>query len=133
MNENKKVIEVTCAIIESEGRVLAAQRGENMSLPLKWEFPGGKVEPGEKPEDSIVREIKEELDLKISIRKELRACTHDYGSKVIKLIPFLCSIEDGVIKCREHKDVLWGNTNELIHLDWAEADIAILKDYIDSI
>lgn len=126
-----KVIKVTCAIIEDSGKILVAQRSENMSLPLKWEFPGGKIEEGEAPEDCIKREIKEELELSISVKGKLNSSVHSYGNKTIELIPFICELEDGELCPREHKDVIWGEPTKLKHIDWAEADIPIYQEYIN--
>lgn len=127
---SKKTIEVTCAIIENEGCILAAQRSEHMTPALKWEFPGGKVEPGEKPEHCIKREIKEELNIDIEVIKSLPPHEHDYGPRIIKLLPFVCSICGGTMECREHKDVTWGKPHELAGLDWAEADIPVYREYV---
>lgn len=125
-----EVIRVACAIIEDDGRILAARRSENMSMPLKWEFPGGKVEKGERPEDTIVREIKEELDMEIEVVGSLPSRFHNYVSKSIELIPYICRITGGNIKLNEHKEIKWGRAEELAGLDWAAADLGVYKDYI---
>ena len=84
-------IPVVCAIIERpDGRVLIAQRPAHKHLGLKWEFPGGKVEPDETPEAALCREIKEELGCDITLVGALRRFTHDYGTVTIEMIPFLC-------------------------------------------
>src|SRR5258706_7701980 len=86
---NRPAIPVVCAVIEDgAGRVLVAQRPAHKHLGLKWEFAGGKVEPGEAPEAAVVREIKEELGCEIAIIRPLARFTHDYGSVVIEMIPF---------------------------------------------
>ncbi|MNK03702.1 8-oxo-dGTP diphosphatase [compost metagenome] len=124
-------IDVTCAIIENEAaKVLVAQRGAQMKLPLKMEFPGGKVEPGERPEACLIREIKEELDVNIEIISSLSANQHSYSDFSINLIPFICRIKDGEIVLREHEMCHWVAIDELLSLDWAEADIPIVSDYI---
>ena len=71
-------IEVSCAIIEAEGLVLVAQRSESMSMPLKWEFPGGKVHAGESPEECLHRELKEELSITVEVVRNLPSASHDY-------------------------------------------------------
>lgn len=127
---NNKVIKVTCAIIENENRILVAQRSEKMSLPLKWEFPGGKIEEGESPEHCIVREIKEELGIHISIKKRLKENIHDYGDRTIQLIPFVCSIVGGEFKILEHKKIIFDEAEKLCNLDWADADVPIYREYL---
>ncbi|MEO6150478.1 MAG: (deoxy)nucleoside triphosphate pyrophosphohydrolase [Mucilaginibacter sp.] len=124
------VIEVTCALIlNSQGHVLAAQRSATMSLPLKWEFPGGKIENNESPEECLIREIKEELDVDIQIIKRLPINYHNYSSISIKLIPFICNTIMGKVTLKEHANFKWVNKNELLDLDWAEADIPIVKHF----
>jgi 8-oxo-dGTP diphosphatase len=130
---DRHAIKVACAIIEDNGLIMAAQRNKNMSMPLKWEFPGGKVESGEDPEDTIVREIKEELDLDIRVKLSLDSHLHDYGEKLIELIPFICVITGGKPKCMEHKRILWDSPENLNDLDWAGADIPIYFDYMEYI
>jgi len=125
------VIKVTCALIVNEQhQVLAAQRSASMNLPLKWEFPGGKIELGETAEDCLVREIKEELNIGIEVLSELPANIHAYPTITIMLIPFVCKPISGPIVLKEHNDFKWLNKNELLALDWAEADIPILEHYI---
>ena len=128
------MIEVTCAIIEHNNKVLVTQRSEMMALPLKWEFPGGKTEKGETAEACLVREILEELHINIKITKQLNSNTHQYSeTKTIILIPFICELIDGEIKLTEHANFLWLSKSELINLDWAEADIPILNEYLNII
>jgi 8-oxo-dGTP diphosphatase len=130
---HRKIIKVTCAIIEKNGEILAAQRSENMSLPLEWEFPGGKIEINETPEECITRELKEELNIEVKIVKKLMPHVHHYAEKSVELIPFICSIEHGEIHCKEHKEVIWDRADRLRSLDWAEADIPIYKEYLNHI
>ena len=128
------MIEVTCAlIIDSQNRIFAAQRSSTMSLPLKWEFPGGKVEYNETPELCLLREIKEELNIDIEILKPLPANIHAYPSITIKLIPFICKHSNGEIVLHEHADFNWFHSNELLALDWADADVPIVKSFLNLI
>ncbi|SKA88824.1 8-oxo-dGTP diphosphatase [Caloramator quimbayensis] len=131
MEKEQKIIKVACAIIENEGKILAAQRSERMILPLKWEFPGGKVNEGEEAEECIVREIKEELDINIGIKKKLNSYIHDYDNISIELIPFVCYIISGQIKLKEHKDIIWDYAKNLLNIDWAAADVNALNEYIN--
>lgn len=124
-------IPVVCAlIINHDERVLAARRSATMDLPGKWEFPGGKVEPGETLQEALVREIYEELDIEVSISAALTPQIYPYKEKSIQLIPFICTVSSGVITLKEHQSWNWFSRHELEQLDWAEADIPILKEYL---
>jgi len=128
------VVDVTCAlIINSQFQVFAAQRSSTMNLPLKWELPGGKIEQNETPEECLIREIKEELNIEIEIINRLPLNIHVYPSITIKLIPFISTHLKGEIILKEHVNFKWLNTNELLDLDWADADIPILKHYLNYI
>ena len=126
-----KTILVTCAIIQFDDKVLAVQRSKNMKLPLKWEFAGGKIEEGETEVECIKREILEELNIKIEIKGKLTPVTHEYPDFKIKLIPFTAEYVTGKLKLKEHSDFVLVNKRKLINLDWAEADIPILKEYLE--
>ncbi len=124
---------VTCAIIEKDGKVLCAQRSESMHLPLKWEFPGGKVEDGENPEDCLKREIGEELGFDINIIERLPSNIHRYPDmSSFELIPFRCRLVGGELDIKEHKQVKWLKRSELMEIDWAEADIPILNNFLNN-
>jgi len=123
-------IQVTCGIIIKDGKILAAQRSEAMALPLKWEFPGGKLANGETEEECLRREILEELNISITIRHKLTPVNHDYGSFEIKLIPFMADYAGGALTLHEHCQAGWYNLDELHTLDWAPADIPILAQLI---
>ena len=125
-----KTILVTCAIIQFDDKVLAVQRSKNMKLPLKWEFAGGKIEEGETEVECIKREILEELNIKIEIKEKLTPVTHEYNDFKIKLIPFTAEYVTGKLILKEHSDFVLVNKRKLINLDWAEADIPILKEYL---
>ncbi|WP_316841838.1 (deoxy)nucleoside triphosphate pyrophosphohydrolase [Pedobacter gandavensis] len=126
------MIEVCCAIIvNEEGRVLVTQRSARMSMPLKMEFPGGKIEPGESPEACLIREIKEELDLSIEIIAPRPASQHQYPAFSILLLPFICRIVGGTILLKEHAAYAWMEPSELLNCDWAEADIPIVHQYLN--
>jgi len=128
------MIDVTCAIIQHKNKVLVTQRSEKMAMPLKWEFPGGKIEKSETAETCLIREILEELHINIKITKQLNSNTHQYSeTKIIKLIPFICELVSGDIKLTEHANFLWLSKNELVNLDWAEADVPILNEYLNYI
>ncbi len=124
-----KHIHVTCAIIEKSGKVLSTQRSETMSLPLKWEFPGGKIKDGEHPEECLKRELHEELSIAVAISRSLDPITHQYPNFIITLYPFVCRITAGEIKLHEHKALTWLLPEKLHELDWAEADIPLIENY----
>ena len=119
--------EVACALIKMGNEFLIAQRSEEMSHPLAWEFPGGKLYPGESPERGLIREIKEELNVSISVDQMLPSVTHDYGMKRIKLIPFICSIESGDLDPTEHKELKWISKSELNKYPMLAADLQIVS------
>lgn len=100
-----------------------------MSLPLKWEFAGGKIEPGENEADCIKREIFEELNIHIKIMKKLTPVLHQYPNFKINLIPFVADYVSGNLKLKEHSDYVLVYKHELHKLDWAEADLAVVKEY----
>jgi 8-oxo-dGTP diphosphatase len=101
-----------------------------MKLPLKWEFPGGKVEQNENNEECIVREIREEINIEIEIVKKLTNSIYDYGTFKINLIPFIANYISGAIKLVEHKDYRLLDKSELMNLDWAAADLPIVEELI---
>jgi 8-oxo-dGTP diphosphatase len=98
-----------------------------MPLPLKWEFPGGKIEADETAEECLIREIKEELNIEIQITGSLPPNDHQYPDKLIRLIPFICRQKDGEIILKEHADYKWLDAKDLLDLDWAEADVGVAR------
>ncbi|MBB6272692.1 8-oxo-dGTP diphosphatase [Pedobacter cryoconitis] len=125
------MIDVSCALIISHnGQVLVAQRSLNMHLPLKWEFPGGKVEPGESAGECLIREIREELGVEIKIVKKMSPVVYDQGKQIIRLIPFQCVLVRGQVKLTEHAAFLWLEPAALSTLDWAEADIPVVQNFM---
>ena len=123
-------IQVTCAIVERDGLVLAAQRSAVMSLPFKWEFPGGKIHQGESPSVCLRRELFEELNIHVSVGKSLSVSTYQYPTFAVTLHPFICSIEEGEIVLNEHAAITWLAPNNLHSLDWAEADVPVIESYL---
>jgi 8-oxo-dGTP diphosphatase len=127
------MINVTCAIIRNEDdEVLVVQRGESTDHPLKWEFPGGKVNPGEKETECIIREVEEELSMDIVITGQLPDVEYDYGHKQIRLIPFICDTLDELPVLSEHLAYRWLKPAKLKTVDFSEADIYVAKSYIES-
>jgi 8-oxo-dGTP diphosphatase len=125
------MIRVTCAIIRNEDRrVLVVQRGEKTDHPFKWEFPGGKVKPGESEEECIHREIREELSIDLIICGRLEEVDYDYGHKHIMLIPFICDTPDELPLLTEHVAFRWIDPESLRDLDFSEADIVVAGNYL---
>ncbi len=123
------MLQVTCAIIEHEGKILICQRSSKMTLPLKWEFPGGKIEPGESKKVCLRREIEEELGIQIYIQEELSPVEHHYPNFSLTLYPFRCKLCKGQPVAMEHAQAIWIQKSELDNFDWAEADLPIIKEY----
>jgi len=116
------MIDVCCAIILNDKKILAVQRGPESSHPMQWEFPGGKILPGETAEQCIVREIQEELLVRIGEITQLESIDFDYGIKQIRLIPFVCKISSGEIFLTEHISMQWFRFDEWETIEWAGAD-----------
>ncbi|MFC3417384.1 (deoxy)nucleoside triphosphate pyrophosphohydrolase [Algoriphagus hitonicola] len=127
-SENITPLAVSCALIVQNQQVLAVKRSVGMDLAGYWEFPGGKVETGENPEQCLIREIKEELDLIVELISDLTPSVFDYPGKRIQLIPFLVRIKSGEILLKEHEGAVWLGENELFEVNWAPADIPIVRE-----
>lgn len=127
-SKNARQIDVSCALIVQNQQVLAVKRSLEMDLAGFWEFPGGKVEHGENPQQCLIREIQEELELTIHIITDLKPSVYEYPGKRIRLIPFLAGIKSGEILLREHEMALWLGESELFKVNWAPADVPIVQE-----
>lgn len=130
---------VVCALLERAEpnlELLAAQRGPSMDQSGRWEFPGGKVETGETPEAALVRELEEELALKIEVLAPLKAVEKEVhlpsGTRRILLCPYRCRLhpQSPELHLREHSEARWLSPADLPHLDWLEADRQILAEWL---
>jgi len=128
-----KHIHVSCGIIERDGLILSAQRSFSMSMPLKWEFPGGKIDDGETPQNCLIRELNEELGITIDICNQLPDSAYTYPTFSITLHPFICSIKSGTLTLKEHCNVIWLHPHKLKLLNWAEADLPVVESYLEII
>ncbi len=128
------MIQVTCAVIRNEeDEILVVQKGEATDHPFKWEFPGGKLAPEETEEDCIIREIDEELSIEVVICGQLPEVEYDYGHKQIKLIPFICDTLDELPFLSEHLAYKWVPANDLLSVDFSEADVFVVNSYLERI
>ena len=123
-----KQIEVVAAIIYKDGAYFATQRGYG-EFEGMWEFPGGKIEPGESRESALKREIQEELGIDITIDKFLCTTDYDYPSFHLTMHCYLCSVKSGMIELREHKSARWLTVESLDSVEWLPAD----KEIVDKL
>ena len=122
-----KQIEVVAAIIhDDEGRIFATQRGYG-EMKDGWEFPGGKMELGESPEEALKREIWEELETKIVVERLVQTVEWDYPAFHLTMHCFWCHIESGSLKLKEHEAAKWLTKDQLDSVDWLPADRIVVE------
>lgn len=128
--ENMKRVEVVAAVIVNDGKYLCVQRGENKLnyISRKWEFPGGKIEEGETREVTIIREIKEELNMEVNPIKDLLTVEHQYPDFHLTMHSFICEAKNIDLVLTEHIDYKWLDISDMDQLDWAAADIPIVNE-----
>lgn len=131
---NKKKIDVVAAIIEHSSEILAVRRGPSKFeyLSGKFEFPGGKVEEGETPQQAITREIKEELLIDITVLSEFTTVRHEYPDFQITMKCFRCVSNNRALTLTEHTDYRWLPVEKLRSVEWASADIPVVDKLMDS-
>ena len=120
-----KTIEVAAAIIVKDNKVFATQRGYG-EFKDGWEFPGGKLEPGESAREALVREIREELDVDIKVGKLLETVEYDYPEFHLTMHCFICELLSEDIVLKEHEDARWLKEEELDTVDWLPADVGVI-------
>ena len=127
-----KHITVVAAVIEHKGKYLCVQRGINKYdyISKKWEFPGGKVEAGEFPENALIREIQEELAMEINELDFLITIEHTYPDFRLTMHTYLCKSEQTTPTLTEHLEYSWQDASDMHHLDWAAADLPIVEKLI---
>lgn len=121
-----KIIKVAAAIITSEGKIFATKRGCG-TFKDGWEFPGGKIEPGETPEQALVREIREELDTEIEVGELADIVEYDYLDFHLTMHCFWCTVKSGNLVLKEHADAKWLTKETLDSVDWLPADIDLIQ------
>ena len=123
-----KSVKVVGAVIRNEeNHILCALRSPNMSMPNLWEFPGGKIEEGESPQASLLREIKEELDCTIEVLDFITEVQHPYPNILVHLLTYEARIIDGIPQAKEHARLEWISLTKLKELEWAPADIPTVE------
>lgn len=122
-----KTVRVVAAIIIENGKVFATQRGYG-EFKDGWEFPGGKIEPGETPEEAIVREIKEELDTEVEVIELLDTVEYDYPNFHLSMRCFICKIKSGDLVLKEHEAAKWLTKDTLGSLEWLPADMGLVGE-----
>ena len=121
--------QVVAALILKDGKVLVCQRTRHQSMPLKWEFPGGKIEDGEQPRDALRRELEEELGIDAHIGEEVARIRHDYkNGGAVELRFYVVNEYTGEMENRIFRDVRWAKRSELPKYDFLEADLELVKD-----
>lgn len=127
MDEQKIMKNVTAAIILKDNKILIAQRAPADKLANKWEFPGGKIEPGETQQECLKREIREELDVEIEVLDFFGESIYAYISGSIRLIAYWCKWISGDFTLKVHSRIEWVNRNQLDLYDFAQADIPLVE------
>jgi 8-oxo-dGTP diphosphatase len=133
IKDTRKTIEVVAAIIQDEDKIFATQRGYG-EFKDGWEFPGGKMEPGETPQQALVREIKEELDTEIQVGELLDTVEYDYPAFHLTMHCFMCTVKSGDLVLKEHEDARWLTKDTLDQVDWLPADkdlVGKIKEYLE--
>ena len=121
-----KTIEVVAAVITDNGRIFATQRGYG-DYKDWWEFPGGKVEPGETPEAALVREIREELDVDIEVGELIDTIEYDYPKFHLSMRCYWASVVAGKLVLKEHEAARWLSRGELFSVKWLPSDITLIE------
>ena len=127
MDTSRKTINVVAALIRDGKRVFATARGYG-NYKGWWEFPGGKVEPGESPENALVREIREELDSEISVDEYISTIEHDYPEFHLSMRCYWCSLISGDLVLKEAEDAKWLDVETIDSVKWLPADITLIDE-----
>ncbi|MGK0742828.1 (deoxy)nucleoside triphosphate pyrophosphohydrolase [Leucobacter sp. Z1108] len=123
----KRRINVVGAVLIRDEKILAAKRGDHMSLPGLWEFPGGKIEPGETPQEALRRELAEELLCAADIGEHLETTEHEYDFGIVILTTYFCTLSQDEPQLTEHAEIRWLAAADLESVEWAPADIPAVQ------
>ena len=123
---NRKIVRVVAAVIRKGGQVFATQRGYG-DYKDWWEFPGGKIEPGETPEEALVREIHEELDADITVDGYITTVEYDYPEFHLSMACYWCSLKTDHVTLLEHEGAKWVGLDDLGQVNWLPADLVVVK------
>lgn len=121
-----KTVRVVAAVIRKDDKIFATQRGYG-EFKDGWEFPGGKIEEGETPEQALAREIKEELDTEIQVGELIGTIEYDYPKFHLSMDCFWCEIMQGGLELKEHEAARWLSKEELYSVDWLPADVGVVE------
>ena len=126
MQTTRKHIEVAAAIIIDHGKIFATQRGYG-EFKDGWEFPGGKIEQGETPQQAVIREVREELDTEIEVGELFDTVEYDYPDFHLTMYCFICTVKSGDLVLKEHEAAKWLTGESLDSVDWLPADIELIE------
>ena len=129
------VLVVACALVDADGRVLIALRGPDKPMAGLWEFPGGKMEPGERPESTLIRELREELGIDVTeaCLAPLTFASHAYGDFHLLMPLYICRRWQGTVEAREHAEVKWVRPPRLRDYPMPPADLPLIAHLIDAL
>lgn len=127
----KKRIEVVGAVIMRDQAVFAARRGPGMLLEGFWEFPGGKIEGGESPQEALLRELREELNCSVEVQDFVTTTEYDYDFGTVVLSTFTCALQEGEPELSEHSEIRWVPIEKMLDLEWAPADVPAVHEVMD--
>ncbi len=134
MNYMKREVFVVAGAIVKDKKVFAAQRGDHGETRFKWEFPGGKIEPHETPEEALAREFREELKIEVKVHELITSIVDEYPTQILHIDTYRCELISGTPTLTEHLAMVWSNKEELDKLDFSKADAPTLakikKDYL---
>jgi 8-oxo-dGTP diphosphatase len=123
----KKRIDIVGAVFTRNGKILAAKRSDTMALPGLWEFPGGKIEPGESPEQALLREIAEELRCVVEVKGRLTTTEHEYPFGTVTLSTYFVELKGADPRLTQHAEIRWLAKHELFDVEWAPADVPAVE------
>jgi 8-oxo-dGTP diphosphatase len=126
------MIKVAAAVLEKEGKILVAKRRQKDSLPGKWEFPGGKIEPGETPEECLRRELEEEFAILAEIGEFICCSSFHYPHLSIELLAYKAKHRRGIFELKAHDEIRWVTKEELIEIDFSDADLPIVQRIMET-